>query len=267
MSGPEAGDAPAWLRPLVEAAEHVRPEQLSRFVPPPGEPVRHSAVLVLFGEGPEGPDLLLTQRATTLRSHAGQPAFPGGSADPGDGSSARTALREAAEEVGLDPAGVRVLAELPDLWLPPSGFVVTPVLAWWHSPSPVRVADPREVASVTRVPLAELVDPARRWRVTHPSGYTGPAFDVRGMLVWGFTAGLLDRLLEIGGLARPWDTSRVRPLPEEALRLAQRTTRRAAEPPEPATAAGAEAGARAAGLPGVQALLRPGEPDPQRRVR
>jgi 8-oxo-dGTP pyrophosphatase MutT (NUDIX family) len=267
VSGPGAADVPTWLRPLAEAAEHVRPEDLSRFVPPPGEPVRHSAVLVLFGEGPEGPDLLLTQRATTLRSHAGQPAFPGGSADPADGSAARTALREAAEEVGLDPAGVRVLAELPDLWLPPSGFAVTPVLAWWHSPSPVHVADPREVASVTRVPLAELVDPARRWRVTHPSGYTGPAFDVRGMLVWGFTAGLLDRLLQIGGLARPWDATRVRPLPEEALWLAQRTTRRAAEPPEPATVRAQAAGAEAAGSGGGQALLRTGEPDPRRQAR
>ncbi len=250
-SGGSAPAVPGWLRPLADAAAHVRPEQLSRFVPPPEGPVRESAVLVLFGEGPEGPDLLLTQRATTLRSHAGQPAFPGGSADPQDSGPAETALREAHEEVGLDPAGVRVLAELPALWLPPSGFVVTPVLAWWHAPGDVWAADPREVASVARVPVAELVDPARRWRVTHPSGYTGPAFDVRGMLVWGFTAGLLDRLLELGGLARPWDTSRVRPLPPEALTLARRTTPRAAEPPEPATLPGGEAGVPAAGGPGA----------------
>jgi 8-oxo-dGTP pyrophosphatase MutT (NUDIX family) len=243
-------ELPGWLRPLAEAAPHLRPEQLSRLLPPREGPVRHSAVLVLFGEGPDGPDLLLTQRATTLRSHAGQPAFPGGGADPSDGSPTVTALREAHEEVGLDPGGVQVIAELPALFLPPSRFVVTPVLAWWHTPGEVRVADPGEVASVARVPVAELVDPDRRWVVTHPSGYVGPAFDVRGMLVWGFTAGLLDRLLDLGGLSRPWDTGRTRPLPAEALRLAARTTPRAAEPPEPALDVAGEAGGDAVPPPG-----------------
>jgi 8-oxo-dGTP pyrophosphatase MutT (NUDIX family) len=219
---------PGWMAPLVEAARGVRGEQLSAFLPPDGAATRQSAVLVLFGESEEGPDLLLTQRATTMRSHAGQPAFPGGGAEEGDSGAADTALREASEEVGLDPGGVSVVAELPALWVPPSGFVVTPVLGWWHTPSPVRVADPDEVASVTRVPVAELVDPGRRMRVRHPSGYTGPAFEVRGMLVWGFTAGLLDRLLTLGGLSRPWPTDRVRDLPPEAIELAGRTAPRSA---------------------------------------
>ena len=65
-----------------------------------------------------------------------------------------------------------------------------------------------------RVPLAELLDPANRVCVSHPSGFVGPAFEVRGLLVWGFTAGLLSRLLAIAGLERPWDTSVVRPLPD-----------------------------------------------------
>ena len=226
---------PAWLRPMVDAVSTVPAERLwGHRRPDSSVPVRSSAVLVLFGEGPDGPDLLLTQRATTLRSHAGQPAFPGGRADPGDPTPAATALREAHEEVSLDPGGVTVVAELPELFIPPSGFVVTPVLAWWHGSDQPLVADPAEVASVTRVPLAELVDPAHRWSVSHPNGYVGPAFDVRGMLVWGFTAGLLDRLLELGGLARPWDRDRVRALPAEAVALASRTVRRAAEPPEPA---------------------------------
>jgi hypothetical protein len=75
--------------------------------------------------------------------------------------------------------------------------------------------DPREVASVHRVPVAELVDPANRFRVSHPSGYVGAAFRVRGLLVWGFTAGLLDRLLRLGGWERPWDEDRIEPLPPE----------------------------------------------------
>jgi hypothetical protein len=95
--------------------------------------------------------------------------------------------------------------------------VVTPELGWWRAPSPVRAAAPAEVAAVHRVPLAELVDPANRLRVTHPSGYVGAAFHVRGMLVWGFTGGLLDRVLAIAGWERPWDAGRVEPLPPSAV--------------------------------------------------
>jgi 8-oxo-dGTP pyrophosphatase MutT (NUDIX family) len=213
--------APPWLRPLVHAVGDARLE-FSRPLPPDGGG-RQSAVLVLFGEGPEGPDVLLIERSSHLRSHAGQPAFPGGAADEDDYGPVATALREAMEETGLDPAGVDVLAVLPELWLPPSGYRVTPVLAWWRELSQVGPADLAEVAAVVRVPLAELTDPANRFQVRHPSGYVGPAFAVRGLLVWGFTAALLDRLLALGGLDRPWDRSRLRALPAEAVRLAERT--------------------------------------------
>ena len=217
---------PTWLAPLVAALPHVTAEQLSRFTPPAAGG-RHSAVLVLFGEGTDGPDVLLIQRARTMRAHAGQPAFPGGALDPEDGDPAGdgpvvAALREAAEEVGLDGASVEVLGVLPALWLPPSGFVVHPVLAWWRCPHPVAAVDPAEVAAVARVPIAELVDPASRLKVTHPSGWIGPAFEVRGLLVWGFTAGLLDRLLALGGWERPWDQTRRRSLDEDTVRLARR---------------------------------------------
>ena len=204
---------PDWLRPVADVAASIRPEQLSRFLPP-DEGGRQSAVLMLFGEGQDGPDLLLIQRASTVSSHAGQPAFPGGAVDDTDADVVAAALREAEEETGLDPAGVHVFATLPALWLPPSGFVVTPVLGWWREESPVGVVDAGEVESVVRVPLAELLDPANRVSVSHPSGFVGPAFEVRGLLVWGFTAGLLSRLLAIAGLERPWDTSVVRPLPD-----------------------------------------------------
>jgi 8-oxo-dGTP pyrophosphatase MutT (NUDIX family) len=175
---------------------------------------RASAVLVLLGElRPGEPDVLILQRAATLRKHAGQPAFPGGAAEPGDADSAATALREAEEEVGLDPTSVTVLAQLPRLWIPVSDFVVTPVLAWWHRPHEVHPRQPEEVAHVARLPVSELVDPANRLHVRHPSGWMGPAFQVRGMLVWGFTAGVLAVLLEMGGWAVPWPQDRIADLP------------------------------------------------------
>lgn len=207
---------PDWLRQLVAAAAEVRPEQLSRFLPP-ADGGRDSAVLVLFGEGADGPDVLLIQRAERLSNHAGQPAFPGGGAEPGDAGPVDTALREAAEEVGVDRSGVEVIAVLPALHIPVSGYVVTPVLGWWREPSPVRVVDPVEVARVERIAIAELVDPGHRFLVRHPSGYVGPAFEVRGMLVWGFTAGLLDRVLDLAGWTQPWDRGRVRDLPPEVV--------------------------------------------------
>ncbi len=217
---------PGWLSPLVQALPSVTAHQLSR-IPAPASGGRHSAVLVLFGEGPSGPDVLLIERAHTMRSHAGQPAFPGGALDPEDGDPLELgpvacALREAAEEVGLEPSSVTVLGVLPALYLPPSGFVVHPVVAWWHSPHAVAPVDAGEVAAVLRAPLSDLADPDNRLQVTHPSGWVGPAFTVGGLLVWGFTAGLLDRLLVLGGWERPWDTTRSRELDEQTLRLAVR---------------------------------------------
>lgn len=217
---------PAWLRPLADAAVGVRPEQLSRFLPP-AEGGRESAVLMLFGEaepglGWEGAEVLLIERSHSMRSHAGQVAFPGGAVDPGDDGVVGAALREAVEETGLDPSGVEVFGTLPALFLPVSDFVVTPVLAWWREPSPVGVVDPAEVASVHRVRLTDLLEPANRFRVSHPSGYVGAAFGVAGLLVWGFTAGLLDRLLRLAGWEVPWDHDRVEAMPDDLLLLLDR---------------------------------------------
>jgi 8-oxo-dGTP pyrophosphatase MutT (NUDIX family) len=174
---------------------------------------RDAAVLILLADEPDGPDVLVLERAANMRSHAGQPAFPGGAADPGDGGPAQTALREAAEEVGLKPETVTVVTELPRIWIPVSDFVVTPVLAWWHSPHPLTSLSVGEVARVARLKLADLADPANRLRVRHPSGWIGPAFTVGDMVVWGFTAGILTVLLELADLARPWDRARIENLP------------------------------------------------------
>ncbi|MFD7897010.1 NUDIX hydrolase [Streptomyces sp. NPDC059568] len=208
---------PDWLAPVERAAQTVAPEQLSRFLPPASGDGRQSAVLVLFGDGPRGPELLLMERAGGLRSHPGQPSFPGGSLDPEDGDPAttgplRAALREAEEETGLDPSGVQLFGVLPRLYIPVSGFVVTPVLGWWRSPTPVGVVDPAETARVFTVPVAELTDPANRAITRHPRGHHSPAFLVGSALVWGFTAGVIDRILHFAGWERPWDRSKEVPL-------------------------------------------------------
>lgn len=193
---------PAWLRPLAARLPDVTVADLrwreDRVVTARSRP---AAVLVLLADGPAGPEVLLTERAPTLRQHSGQVAFPGGRQDPGDADAAATALREAAEETGLVPAGVEVLGELPPLGLAHSGHRVTPVVGFWRQPCPVGVVDPEEVARVERVPLTELFDDARR--VHGPGGYVGPAFAVRGLLVWGFTAEVLVRVLDLGGLLPP----------------------------------------------------------------
>lgn len=199
---------PDWLRPVAEVAGAMNAEDLTRFIPPHGEG-RHSAVLMLFG--PDR-DLLVIQRARTMRAHAGQPALPGGAVDDDDETAVHAALREAHEETGLDPTGVEVFAQLPDLHVPVTGFVVTPVLGWWARPTRVWAQDAAEVASVHRIPIDDFVDPAHRCRVLHPSGYVGPGFEVHGLLVWGFTAGLISGLLDRVGWAKPWDESRIVPL-------------------------------------------------------
>jgi 8-oxo-dGTP pyrophosphatase MutT (NUDIX family) len=200
-----AAPVPAWLRELAAAAKTM---EVPPLIAPPEQGGKPSAVLILFADGPGGPDLLFIQRSQELRLHAGQPAFPGGSIDAGEGP-VEAALREAAEEVGVDPDGVEVVGTLPEVYIERTGFRVVPVLGWWRQPSAVAPVDAGEVAAVERVGVAELADPAVRLMVRVPDGRTTPAFRVKGMLIWGFTAGLVDRLLALAGWEKPWDTARV----------------------------------------------------------
>ena len=228
MTGDGSAVVPDWLARLsAVAADLPVPEPLR---PPADGTGRAAAVLILFGYGAGGPDLLLIQRAADLRKHPGQPAFPGGAIDGADEGPVRAALREAAEETGLDPAGVQVLAVMPELYIPRSDFRVTPVLGWWHTPVPVAPGDPAEIAAVIRVPVAELAAPANRLMIRYPDGAGGYAFRVAGLTVWGFTALLLDRVLALGGFEQPWDSSRLTSLDADELPAGW-------PPPAPRTAA------------------------------
>jgi 8-oxo-dGTP pyrophosphatase MutT (NUDIX family) len=234
--------APAWLSHLVDNAATL-PQAYRRRVPAGVLAAinaanatatltgtkRDAAVLVLFSGAPDAPagalppdaDLLVTVRAASLRNHAGQAAFPGGAADPGDQGPVGTALREAAEETGVDTSRLQPLATLERMFIPPSGFHVVPVLAYSPDPGPVRVVDPAETAVVARVPVRAFVNPENRlqvYRRQNTSRFAGPAFLLNQMLVWGFTGQVISALLDVAGWAQPWNTDDVREL-DEAMAL------------------------------------------------
>ena len=216
---------PDWLVPVRDGAAAISADQLTRFTPPPGGDARRGAVLMLFGEGAQGSELLLTERAHDMRSHPGQVSFPGGSLDPGE-TPVQAALREAEEEVGVRPSSVEVFGRLPELWLPPSNFAVTPILGWWREPGEASIVSRAEVHAIHHVPIAELLDPEHRITVRHPrGGYQSPGFLIgadHDVILWGFTGGIIARLFDFLGWTRPWDESRLRDLPPHMLQADSR---------------------------------------------
>jgi 8-oxo-dGTP pyrophosphatase MutT (NUDIX family) len=151
---------------------------------------RAAAVLLPLFERDGATRIVFIKRTETMRTHKGQYAFPGGGRDPGDPSIEFTALREAREEIGLDPDGVRVLGTLDDL-VTISGFVVTPVVGWIES-LPTLTPNPREVQYVVDLPLASFLEPPRaRTLLWEGIRRIVLAFDVEGHFIWGVTASIL----------------------------------------------------------------------------
>jgi 8-oxo-dGTP pyrophosphatase MutT (NUDIX family) len=202
---------PDWMTQLVSVAPTATLESLS-FREPSSADAKHAAVLIVIGPYREHGEVVVIARAHGDDPHSGQVAFPGGQVEPTDESMTATALREAHEEIGLNPDSVTVIAELPRVWLPPSGFFVTPVLAWWHEPHELVAVDSLEVRSVHRIPVTRLIDPDNRFQVRAGNGFVGPAFNLESMTVWGFTGALLSEVVDLAGWAVPWDTTRIHDL-------------------------------------------------------
>ena len=167
---------------------------------PDGAPLRRAAVLLLVYPGPEGPTLLLTERAGSLAHHGGQVSLPGGGVDPGESTEA-AALREAAEEVGIDPRGVRVVGDLTPLHIPVSGNTLEPVVGVCDRRPAFRI-DPREVESVIEVPLRALFDTSnvrRERRERDGIWIDRPYFDLGSHHLWGATAMVVAEFLTLLG--------------------------------------------------------------------
>jgi 8-oxo-dGTP pyrophosphatase MutT (NUDIX family) len=156
-------------------------------------PARAASVLLPLLERPGGLTVLFTERAAHLKDHAGQISFPGGRiADAGE-TAVDAALREAREEIGLDPADVEVLGELDDL-LTGTGFLITPVVGYVAGGEFVARPDPTEVASVFEVPLDFLVEPATVTAAyLERRGTRFRTYEVQhgGFRIWGATAAIL----------------------------------------------------------------------------
>ena len=169
-------------------------------VPEPGADCRRAAVLVPIVLAPEGAHIVFTLRKGELKDHAGQVPFPGGSPERGDGSLLSTALREAEEEIDLEPGLVEVIGELEEMYIPPSRFLVRPFVGLLPQEAELTLA-PEEVEAIFSVSLEELMSPeAFKQVVWERAGrpYEVPVFAAAGHEIWGataaMTAGLLARL-------------------------------------------------------------------------
>jgi CoA pyrophosphatase len=220
----DAGDD--WLAAVARRAGTDPAPELARYRIE-GEPTGRPAAILLAiadtiaaapdtaadtaDEPAAGPAVLVVQRSDRLRAHPAEVTFPGGALLAGEDPCA-AATREAREEAGLAPDGLRLIGPLPQLRIAWTDFLVTPVLARWPGPAPRPVPDGDEVTQADWLPLAAFADPAARFQVRYPTGYVAPAFLVAGMLIWGFTGSVIGWLLRLGGHERAWDADRIEDL-------------------------------------------------------
>jgi 8-oxo-dGTP pyrophosphatase MutT (NUDIX family) len=203
--GIRAGADAPWLRLGAADRRFTIADVRARLaeLPPPRPPEisaansRPAAVLVPVFEDRGEAHVVLTKRPQTMPSHRGEIAFPGGKQDPGDGSLREAALREAREEIGLEPGDVEVVGELDSLRTVASQFTITPFVGLLATPPQLR-PDPVEVDRAFAVPVSELLDPAafreERWELW--GAWRSMVFyELPGETVWGATARILTNLL------------------------------------------------------------------------
>ena len=164
-----------------------------------------AVLLLLYPDAAGEAHIVVTERTDRGGHHSGEVSFPGGRAEPDDGDAVATALREAAEEVGLDPAecGLRVIGRLPGLWVPVSNFAVTPIVAVADR-RPTMRRQPSEVAAILELPVAAILPGARlvaRERQFRDRRLTYEAYQIDdlpgaspGLVIWGMTARVLGGL-------------------------------------------------------------------------
>ena len=166
---------------------------------PAGATPREAGVLALLYSIEGELHFVLTRRTDRLGNHSGQISFPGGRRERDDVDLVATALREAREELGIDPAGVEIIGALTQLFVPPSNFVIHPVVGYM-AVRPAFSPHPDEVAEVIEAPLAALLDPSIKVTVTRPlvslngQVVNAPAYQLAGHEVWGATAMVLSEL-------------------------------------------------------------------------
>ncbi len=186
--------------PGLEAQALLAPRPRRPWPQCRSEGPRTAAALVLLYSRDHRPHLVLTLRAGELSRHGGQVSFPGGAIEPGE-AIASAALREAAEEIGIDPSVVRLVGPLTPLHIPVSDFIVHPIVGVMDA-TPVFRHAATEVERVLEVPFEDLLDPGRLHETTRTREdvlVEVPYFDIDGHQVWGATAMMLAELLCVVG--------------------------------------------------------------------
>jgi 8-oxo-dGTP pyrophosphatase MutT (NUDIX family)/NAD(P)H-hydrate repair Nnr-like enzyme with NAD(P)H-hydrate epimerase domain len=229
----------------VRTIDQVRRRLSASEVPDPPAGARRAAVLVLLSDRGDDIGVVYTRRHDDLRHHPGQISFPGGRVEDTE-TIERAAVREAQEEIGLDPASVRLLGRLPSLYIPPSRFWLTPVVALWEAPH-VLVPEPGEVARVLHSSLAALIDEVIIRAVQLSSVGWSWAWQLDpSHLLWGATGRVTEEVLDLFApgwapeshpselprerLVRPW-LARPAPVPR---RLPDLRTKKDADVVDPA---------------------------------
>lgn len=229
----EPDEVPDFLADLARRAEKGEDVLLERIGDlEPGSDPRHGAVLVLIaGSSPQDAAIALEERGHSLRSQPGQFALPGGRRDPGDRDDVHTALREAREEIGLDEQQVRLLGPFAPIPMPWRDLSIRPVLAWAPRRPPVGVVDPVEVERVLWAPLVgpgSLTHRDHRVRAVLDGREFGTAHELPDdVFVWGFTAMILEAVLDGLDLPPRAEVDRRREVPSLRRREGSRENRRA----------------------------------------